>query len=539
MIIGLWESIIVAIVFLGNIFLGFLVFLKNKKSPRNCYFLGLSIFIAFWILAAYISEFFPLTRPNLSVFFSKLAVANTLISLYFLFLFSFVFINKFQSKQIKIISTLGVAVISLLTIFSPFIVKDIFILPNGEFNIVYGNLFYILYLPYTLILIFFSLFNLISHYKILPKEERIKLNYFFLGLGIFIIATIIGNILLPLITGSDIYYRLGNYSSIFFVGFTAYAIVAKQLFGIKVILTDFLVAIMGILLLILPIVVPSNSLKLLTTILFLLFCVFGYLLISYTHQEIKKKEELQRAYNELKELDESKTMFLSIASHQLRTPLSAMKGYLSMVLSGDYGTKIEGQVKEFLEKVYQSNERLINLVNDLLDITRLQMGRMKLYFQPTQIEEIVQSVVDELNVQAKKKNLSLIFKKPSQPLPKVNVDPQKIRQVVLNLIDNAIKYTKEGKITVKLQYHSSSPNLGGKSCLIAVKDTGIGMTPKEIDNLFQLFERSESAVRTHAVGVGIGLYAAREIVKAHKGKIWAESKGRNQGSTFYVELPIE
>ena len=123
-------------------------------------------------------------------------------------------------------------------------------------------------------------------------------------------------------------------------------------------------------------------------------------------------------------------------------------------------------------------------------------------------------------------------------MPKINVDPQKIRQVILNLIDNAIKYTKKGGITVKVQ-HNSSTNSKNGTILITVKDTGIGLTTKDINNLFQLFERSDSAVKTHAVGVGIGLYAAKEIVKAHKGKIWAESSGRDKGSTFYVELPVK
>ncbi|MGB4253565.1 MAG: HAMP domain-containing sensor histidine kinase, partial [Minisyncoccales bacterium] len=318
----------------------------------------------------------------------------------------------------------------------------------------------------------------------------------------------------------------------------AFAILRYHLFDIRIILTELLVGIMGILLLVLPLIVPTNELKILATVLFLLFCIFGYLLIKTTHEQIQKKEELERAYNELKELDETKTMFFSIASHQLRTPLSAMKGYLSMVLSGDYGVKIEGQIKEFLEKVYQSNERLINLVNDLLDITRLQMGKLQLNSQPVQIEEIVQSVVDEFSEQARQKNLSLVFKKPSAPLPKINVDPQKIRQVILNLIDNAIKYTKKGGITVKVQ-HNFSTNSENGTILISVKDTGIGLTTKDINNLFQLFERSDSAVKTHAVGVGIGLYAAKEIVKAHKGKIWAESSGRDKGSTFYVELPVK
>lgn len=385
-----------------------------------------------------------------------------------------------------------------------------------------------------LALVIITFGTLIKNYFHLTGEKKNQIGYFLLALGI---AAIGGLFNLPQWYGIEL-YPYGNFLIFLFPLIIAFAILRYHLFDIRIILTELLVGIMGILLLVLPLIVPTNELKILATVLFLLFCIFGYLLIKTTHEQIQKKEELERAYNELKELDETKTMFLSIASHQLRTPLSAMKGYLSMVLSGDYGVKIEGQIKEFLEKVYQSNERLINLVNDLLDITRLQMGKLQLNSQPVQIEEIVQSVVDEFSEQARQKNLSLVFKKPSAPLPKINVDPQKIRQVILNLIDNAIKYTKKGGITVKVQ-HNSSTNSENGTILITVKDTGIGLTTKDINNLFQLFERSDSAVKTHAVGVGIGLYAAKEIVKAHKGKIWAESSGRDKGSTFYVELPVK
>lgn len=516
-----------------SILIGFFVFFKNKKSKVAQFFFLFCIGLAFWAISY---GFWQMAKSESeAIVFLKLLMASGALGAFFFCCFILEVLNLREKKQNTIFVFFLITLINIyLVFFTPYLSLGTRELSFYPYWPIAGPVFFISLLL-DCFLLAYPLFSLIKKIKYLTGVEKERIKYLILALLIWIFGALQNG---PQWFGVD-FPPYGNFLMFLSPLIIAFAILRYHLFEIKIILTELLVAIMGILLLILPLMMPTSGLKLLTTILFLLFCVFGYLLISYTHQEIKKKEELQRAYNELKELDESKTMFLSIASHQLRTPLSAMKGYLSMVLSGDYGTKIEGQVKEFLEKVYQSNERLINLVNDLLDITRLQMGRMKLYFQPTQIEEIVQSVVDELNVQAKKKNLSLVFKKPSQPLPKVNVDPQKIRQVVLNLIDNAIKYTKEGEITVKLQYHSSSPNLGGKSCLIAVKDTGIGMTPKEIDNLFQLFERSESAVRTHAVGVGIGLYAAREIVKAHKGKIWAESKGRNQGSTFYVELPIE
>jgi len=249
-------------------------------------------------------------------------------------------------------------------------------------------------------------------------------------------------------------------------------------------------------------------------------------------QERALRKRTEKLVNEYKNLDEAKTMFLNIASHQLRTPLSAMKGYLSMILDGNYPREKE---KEFIKTIYRSNEREIELVNDLLDLNKLQTGKLQFNFRDdVQLEDIIEEIINEFQPEAQKKGLYLRFNKPKQPLPKVTADPQKLRQVILNLVDNALKYTQKGGIVVSVQYDNNSDTI-----LTIVQDTGIGMTPQEKEKLFQLFERSEDAISTYPSGVGIGLYLSSEIVKAHKGKIWAESPGKGKGSTFYVELCVK
>jgi len=143
-----------------------------------------------------------------------------------------------------------------------------------------------------------------------------------------------------------------------------------------------------------------------------------YLLLKYSRDEQTIKEQLQQSYEELKKLDEAKTMFLSIASHQMRTPLTIIKGYLSLALSGDYG-KVEGQAKDFLEEVYRANEREIALVNDLLDLTRIQTGKIAYKFEDVQLDDLTAEVIKEIEPEAQAKNLKLVFEKPSKPLPKI------------------------------------------------------------------------------------------------------------------------
>ncbi|MDO8424435.1 MAG: ATP-binding protein [bacterium] len=245
----------------------------------------------------------------------------------------------------------------------------------------------------------------------------------------------------------------------------------------------------------------------------------------------KRTKELQSAYEELKKLDKAKSEFLSIASHQLRTPLTAVKGYISMILEKSYG-EVPEKIERPLRNVSLSNERLIKLVNDLLSVSRIEAGRIEMKFEKSSIEELITSVLEELKNVAKEKDLYLKFEKPKPALPKILFDKENLRQVILNLIDNAIRYTQKGGITVKIK------NLKSKIQII-VSDTGAGMTDEELSKMFESFSRGAAGTRLYTEGVGLGLYIAKKFVEMHKGRIWAESKGKKQGSDFYVELPIE
>lgn len=243
-----------------------------------------------------------------------------------------------------------------------------------------------------------------------------------------------------------------------------------------------------------------------------------------------RTSELRDANIQLKKLDKAKSEFISIASHQLRTPLTVIKGYLSMVNEGDFG-----QVPEKLgipvDRVYKSTLRIINLVEDLLNISRIESGRMKYEFTKTNLQEIVKSVVDELEQQAKNKGLELKYLAPQEKLPDLILDEKKIREVVMNIMDNAIKYTEKGKITVELKKVS-------QEIIYCVSDTGRGISKDEMSMLFKKFSRAGGAKLVHTEGTGLGLYIAKKIVEKHGGKAWAESEGRDKGSKFCISFKI-
>ncbi len=252
-------------------------------------------------------------------------------------------------------------------------------------------------------------------------------------------------------------------------------------------------------------------------------------------QNLEKKvdeqvKELKKAYNKLQKLDKVKTEFMSIISHQLRTPLSIIKGHLSMVSEGVYDDN-EERKKEILNNVYDANERLIALVNDVLNISRIQSGRVEISKEETNLVELTRKTTERMMPSADEKGIKLIFNKKDEEFPKINIDVAKIENVIINLVDNAIKYTNEGEVNVSLEKEDDY-------LLIEIKDTGEGMVKEEIEKLFDTFSRGGAGKKNWIQGAGLGLYIARQFVEMHDGKVWAESEGEGKGSQFYIKLPL-
>jgi len=241
--------------------------------------------------------------------------------------------------------------------------------------------------------------------------------------------------------------------------------------------------------------------------------------------------DLRDANAKLTKLDQAKSEFISIASHQLRTPLTVIKGYVSMILEGSFGL-VDETKQGVLRKVYESNERLLKLVENLLNISRIESGRMQYYFEKKQLEDIIADIAADLAGAAQNKGLFLNFLKPAGLLPAVFLDEEKIRQVITNLIDNAVKYTKEGGITITLEAR------GGEIAFCSA-DTGVGIRPDDLPNLFRKFSRGTDMSLVNPGGTGLGLYVARNIIEAHSGRIWAESEGAGQGSRFCFTIPLK
>ncbi len=238
---------------------------------------------------------------------------------------------------------------------------------------------------------------------------------------------------------------------------------------------------------------------------------------------------LRIANRKLRKLDESKDDFISMASHQLRTPLTSVRGYIAMLLEGDFG-KLSKDQKHVLHEAYSSSERMAFLISDFLDVSRLQTGKFELQKSLTNINELLSLEVAQLRTTAKARNIDIEFE-PSIDLPPTDIDRNKIRQVMMNMIDNALYYSKpESKVRIDLYQQNGQ-------IVFAVKDKGIGVPKAEQPKLFTKFYRATNAKRVRPDGTGIGLYMAKKVVVAHGGSIIFESH-ENLGSTFGFKLPI-
>lgn len=244
---------------------------------------------------------------------------------------------------------------------------------------------------------------------------------------------------------------------------------------------------------------------------------------------IQRDLELTRANEKLQQLDKMKSEFVSLATHQLRTPLSGVRWSLSMLINGEMGELTPDQ-KLYVMKTYESNNRMITLINDMLQADRVESGTLKFRFTPTNLVYLFDNILAELREIANKKNITLTLI-ADDTLPLLTIDPENMRIVLQNLIDNAIKYShKDGE--VKITIVKKDPVVE-----ITFQDKGIGIPKEHQDKIFKRFFRASNAVHSETDGSGLGLYIVESIIQMHHGTIRFESK-ENEGTTFYVTLPI-
>jgi signal transduction histidine kinase len=511
--------------------IGVAVILGSRKERLNQVFFLLAMATAWWAFGY--SVWLSAGTAESALFWIRIASIGSLFIPLFYFHWVLVLLHSTDKHRTMLALAYFGALILTVFSFSPQFIAGVggklFFPYWPEPGLLYTVYFFIAYIGLTL----YSTFLLIREYNRSDSNKRGQIVYvicgslcgfgggatnFFLSYGVpippytnFLVA------LYPIILG--------------------YATLRYHLFNIKIIATELLVFIIWIAVFVEFLLADTVNQRLLEGAILLFSVVFGILIIRSVMKEVQQKEELAKLSKELaaanehlQELDKLKSDFVSIASHQLRSPLTAIKGYSSMVLEGSMG-KVSKEAQGAVEKIFRSSERLTAFVNELLDISRIERGKMEYNFEEADFVAIARSVCEELKIVAGEKGLIMECHVAQLGEIKLKLDTNKIRQVVQNLLDNAIKYTLKGRIDVRLTRQGSNIEL-------AVTDTGVGIAADDIDQLFEKFSRAKDSAKVNGTGTGLGLYVAREIARGHGGDVSVASAGKGRGSTFTLRLPV-
>lgn len=516
-----------------SLLIGGFIFFRNRKLLVNQILFALTGAFALWTFFDLI--LWATDKPIYTMFFWSLI--NVIEPLIYALSFYFVQVfiqNNDTSLRSKILYSAPLLPIVFLG-FSKFNLLG-FNLSNCDREAIEGPLAHYIYLIEIFFILAIALFTLHQFLLNKTKDKRRQIILVATSILLFLLSFSWGNIVGSL---SDS-WRLSQWGlfgmPIFIVGL-AYLIIKYNAFNIKIISTQILVTAFPILVGSQYFLTESFGSKLITVITFFLSILAGIFIVKSVEKEVHQREkieklaiDLEQANKRLKELDQMKSEFLSFASHQLRSPLTAIKGYTSMALEGDFG-KMPVKIKETVQVIDTSAQNLVTIVNDFLNISRIEQGRMKYDYSDFDIVKVTEEVVKELRPNVEQKGLNFKFI-PSVESAVVHADLGKIRQVIGNIVDNAIKYTPAGGIEVSL---SRTQN----KIKIVIKDTGIGIDQSEINNLFSKFTRAKDAFKTNVTGTGLGLYVAKQMMEAQNGHIWVESEGKNKGSTFFIELQLK
>lgn len=249
-------------------------------------------------------------------------------------------------------------------------------------------------------------------------------------------------------------------------------------------------------------------------------------------EALRLNEELQKRAEQLQELDRLKTSFLANMSHELRTPLNSILGFADVMLEGIDGPLTENMIND-LQLIQKNGQHLLNLINDVLDMAKIEAGRMNLSVERFQLMDLLEEVVSLTSSLASERDNALFIEPDADPTIEIVADRTRIRQVLLNLVNNSIKFTEHGKISINVERY-------GQLVRMTVRDTGIGIPPEKLEDIFKEFTQVDTSTTRKSGGTGLGLPISRRLVEMHGGRLWAESSGiPGEGSTFFIELPSE
>jgi signal transduction histidine kinase len=480
--------------FITSLILGILIYLENRKENINQVFTLFAFSVSVWSLGYVFWQISSSAEDAL--FWSRFFMGAAIFTAPTYFHFVYSFIKKYYPISRKIFYWIyGVATLFFVVDFLP-TTKDLFV-SKVEPELFFsfwpkpGGLYHIFLFLWISCLVY-------AAYILVKTYRKVKIPVLKRQLSFILVAMIIA-----FVSGSTNYFLwygipilpFANICVSLYVLILGYAVLKHNLFNIKAVATDFLVIIQILILLIRAVLTEGTTEKIINFSILGVSIVIGAFLIRAIEGEIKSRNKieelashLEEANEKLKSLDKLKSEFVSLASHQLRSPLTVIKGYASTLTDGIVGDLTDKQ-KEIVRHIYAAAQGLASVVEDFLNVTKIEQGGMKYVFAPTDVKAIFLDLASDMKIAAEDRHLTFTSEIDESQSFMANADGTKIKQVFLNLVDNSIKYTKEGFVKVKIVRDTEK-----RTMTFSVSDSGVGISPETKEKLFTKFGRGEGAV---------------------------------------------
>lgn len=533
------PNILLSTTALVNAALVVFIYSRNRRSLINITFSLFALFLSFWALS--IIQFRIIESDIFALYSMKFAYISAIALATSYYFFALAFPNQKKSSPIHTWGVITFSVVACALILLPgFLTKEVVYHEWGK-SVILGDYEFLLFSTYFTLLFGGGLLRgWFRYFRETRKQEKIQLLLISLSVSGAGILGMYYNLVLPSTVFENFrFIWTGPLFTLFIALTITYSVFRHGLFQTKTIFAEILTFSLWIFIFI-RFTLTNNLQEQIVDGLFLLVAVIlGIFLIRSVNQEVEAKEkiaelaqDLKTANTRLKELDKLKTEFVSIASHQLRSPLAAVKGYASMLLEGSFG-KLSVGAQEAIGRILTSSSFMARSVDDFLNVSRIELGRMKYEKSKFNICKIIELVVDEQGPFAEDKGLKLSYiDKTGKGICDVEADIGKVKQVLTNIVDNAIKYTQKGTVTIIFDR-----DFAEKKIRIDIADTGMGMSETTRQKLFRKFARADNANEINVIGTGLGLYVAKKLMEAQGGSISVTSEGEGKGSVFHLVLP--
>jgi signal transduction histidine kinase len=488
----------------------------NHNSLRNrlsLIFLGLSLSIFGWVDFAYLARLAGPNQIEAAEFFLRIAWVATPFVFMFAYIMSTLIVGASKKFRLTTISVIIVSIIfGLITGVTDLVVAGISFV-NQNVDIQYGVGF-LPFLGVVGVIMAVTIWPILSVHEA-NMEERKGIRGFFFGIIIFYIANLIFNITLPFFFKITHLYYFGDYSTMVLLGSIVYAILRHRLFNVKYIATELFIFSLWMFIFLRTLVISNFRDQMTSAGLLVISIILGIFVMRSVLREVKTREQLEG--------------ILHFMSHEVKGALGKTRGLLSFVSDGTLG-EVSPKLREMAGDLSLTVSESLDSVEDILNSANIKKGTFTYQMAPFDFTALVTKLVNVYKPQAEHKNLLFTYKTPATAVS-ITGDEKHLEHVVKNLIDNAVRYTKEGGVTV-------SVTVNPKTVILSVADTGYGLTEEDKKNLFTEGGKGKESQKVNVESTGYGLFIAKSIALAHSGKIWAESAGREKGSTFFVELPL-